>query len=106
MGHSEVVTAMRFTADCKRLVSVGADGCIFVWKVSDDLATAMQQRLSSGPRPDTARDAFASPPSTPPRTADSSVQEISAVGSVRGFPLVLFVVCTGLLFEWCLFAHK
>jgi hypothetical protein len=37
MGHSEVVTALRFTADCRRIISAGADGCIFVWRLHPDL---------------------------------------------------------------------
>ncbi|CAI0424370.1 unnamed protein product, partial [Linum tenue] len=33
MGHGEVVTGVVFLPDCKHLVSVAGDGCIFVWKL-------------------------------------------------------------------------
>ncbi|KAL0375302.1 UNVERIFIED_CONTAM: WD repeat-containing protein 62 [Sesamum radiatum] len=32
-GHSDLITGIVFLPDCKHLVSVGADGCIFVWKL-------------------------------------------------------------------------
>eukprot|EP00698_Gefionella_okellyi_P013762 TRINITY_DN3787_c0_g1_i1.p1 TRINITY_DN3787_c0_g1~~TRINITY_DN3787_c0_g1_i1.p1 ORF type:complete len:1290 (-),score=231.05 TRINITY_DN3787_c0_g1_i1:3642-7487(-) len=54
-GHSEVVTALKFTSDCKRLISVGADGCIFVWKLSEDLTNTMLRRQGEqASRPQTA----------------------------------------------------
>jgi WD40 repeat protein len=37
VGHSESVTAVRFSPDGEYLVSVGGDGCIFVWKVAEEL---------------------------------------------------------------------
>jgi WD40 repeat protein len=45
-GHSELVTGVRFTLDGRRLISIGGDGCIFVWRLSADLQQAMQDRLS------------------------------------------------------------
>ncbi|KAK9291176.1 hypothetical protein L1049_009364 [Liquidambar formosana] len=33
MGHGEVITGVIFLPDCKHIISVGGDGCIFVWKV-------------------------------------------------------------------------
>lgn len=45
MAHSELVTNVKFSMDGKQLISVGGDGCIFVWKVSDVLVIAMQERL-------------------------------------------------------------
>eukprot|EP01135_Chromosphaera_perkinsii_P004659 Nk52_evm8s293 gene=Nk52_evmTU8s293 len=44
-GHSEVVTGLAFTLDCKHLISVGADACIFVWKIGSDMVVAMNERL-------------------------------------------------------------
>ena len=38
-GHSEVVTDLKFTSDGQRLITVGADGCMFVWRLNN-LATA------------------------------------------------------------------
>jgi len=45
-GHSEQITRLRFTQDCRRLISVSADGCIFVHKLSSALSKPMLQRLS------------------------------------------------------------
>ncbi|CAG8605380.1 14338_t:CDS:10 [Funneliformis mosseae] len=44
LGHSELITGVKFTPDCKRIISTSADGCIFVWKVSDELVSKMRQK--------------------------------------------------------------
>ncbi|KAL8517354.1 hypothetical protein ACS0TY_015553 [Phlomoides rotata] len=48
-GHSELVTGVIFLPDCKHLVSVGADGCIFVWKLPAVLSSRMLQRTKDVP---------------------------------------------------------
>ena len=35
LGHGSVVTGVAWVEDSSQLVSVGADGCVFVWKVDD-----------------------------------------------------------------------
>jgi len=45
-GHSGVITGIRFTNDCRHLISVGSEGCIFIWKLANDLRKAMQLRMS------------------------------------------------------------
>uniref|UniRef100_A0AAR5Q0L6 MABP1/WDR62 second WD40 domain-containing protein n=1 Tax=Dendroctonus ponderosae TaxID=77166 RepID=A0AAR5Q0L6_DENPD len=45
-GHSELATGLRFTNDCRRLISASGDGCIFVWRVPQDMVITMQTRLS------------------------------------------------------------
>ncbi|KAI3771297.1 hypothetical protein L6452_02459 [Arctium lappa] len=45
MGHGEAINGIIFLLDCKHLVSVGSDGCIFVWKVPTLLTTRMLQRI-------------------------------------------------------------
>ncbi|XP_056152267.1 mitogen-activated protein kinase-binding protein 1 [Lampris incognitus] len=45
-GHSEIVTGMKFTNDCKHLITVSGDSCIFVWRLSPELTISMRQRLS------------------------------------------------------------
>ncbi|KAF6153474.1 hypothetical protein GIB67_027341 [Kingdonia uniflora] len=44
-GHSEVITGVIFLPDCKHIISVGGDGCIFVWKVPSALSIRMLQRM-------------------------------------------------------------
>jgi len=46
-GHSELVTGLAFTPDCKHLISVSGDGCIFVWRLPVDMVHTMQARLAS-----------------------------------------------------------
>ncbi|XP_009682938.2 mitogen-activated protein kinase-binding protein 1 isoform X1 [Struthio camelus] len=45
-GHSEIVTGMKFTNDCKHLISVSGDSCIFIWRLSSEMTINMRQRLS------------------------------------------------------------
>ncbi|KAM3842569.1 LOW QUALITY PROTEIN: mitogen-activated protein kinase-binding protein 1-like [Diretmus argenteus] len=44
-GHSEIVTAMKFTNDCKHLISVSGDSCIFIWRLAPELTINMRERL-------------------------------------------------------------
>ncbi|XP_049824929.1 mitogen-activated protein kinase-binding protein 1 isoform X3 [Aethina tumida] len=45
-GHSELATGLRFTNDCRRLISASGDGCIFVWRVPHDMVITMHARLA------------------------------------------------------------
>ncbi|CAD7079699.1 unnamed protein product [Hermetia illucens] len=45
-GHSELVTGLRFTNDCKYLISASGDGCVFIWQIPHDMIVTMQARLS------------------------------------------------------------
>ncbi|XP_059374553.1 mitogen-activated protein kinase-binding protein 1-like isoform X3 [Carassius carassius] len=45
-GHSEIVKGLKFTNDCKNLISVSGDSCIFVWRLCPELTNKMIQRLS------------------------------------------------------------
>ncbi|XP_055728191.1 mitogen-activated protein kinase-binding protein 1-like [Salvelinus fontinalis] len=45
-GHSEIVTGIKFTNDCKHLISVSGDSCIFVWRLAPELTLSMRERLS------------------------------------------------------------
>ncbi|XP_028858701.1 mitogen-activated protein kinase-binding protein 1-like isoform X2 [Denticeps clupeoides] len=44
-GHSEIVTGIKFTNDCKYLISVSGDSCIFVWRLAAELTRNMRERL-------------------------------------------------------------
>ncbi|XP_037550947.1 mitogen-activated protein kinase-binding protein 1 [Nematolebias whitei] len=44
-GHSEIVTGMKFSSDCRHLITVSADSCIFVWRLNPELTIRMKQRL-------------------------------------------------------------
>ncbi|KAM9420392.1 mitogen-activated protein kinase-binding protein 1-like isoform 2-T2 [Salvelinus alpinus] len=45
-GHSEIVTGIKFTNDCKHLISVSGDSCIFMWRLAPELTMSMRERLS------------------------------------------------------------
>ncbi|XP_048063911.1 mitogen-activated protein kinase-binding protein 1-like isoform X1 [Megalobrama amblycephala] len=45
-GHSEIITALRFSRDCRRLVSASGDSCVFVWRLAPELTVSMRERLS------------------------------------------------------------
>ncbi|XP_030308479.1 mitogen-activated protein kinase-binding protein 1 isoform X1 [Calypte anna] len=45
-GHSEIVTGMKFSNDCKHLISVSGDSCIFIWRLSSEMTHQHAQRLS------------------------------------------------------------
>ncbi|XP_029281921.1 LOW QUALITY PROTEIN: mitogen-activated protein kinase-binding protein 1-like [Cottoperca gobio] len=44
-GHSELVTGLKFTNDCKHLISASGDSCIFVWQLAPELTISMRERL-------------------------------------------------------------
>ncbi|XP_042653178.1 WD repeat-containing protein 62 isoform X2 [Tyto alba] len=44
-GHSEIVTGMRFTYDCKHLITVSGDSCIFIWRLGLEITSSMKQHL-------------------------------------------------------------
>ncbi|XP_071834387.1 uncharacterized protein [Apostichopus japonicus] len=46
MGHSELVTGLKFTNDCRQLISVSGDGCIFVWKLPLEMTNNMKDRIN------------------------------------------------------------
>ncbi|XP_028294155.1 mitogen-activated protein kinase-binding protein 1 isoform X2 [Gouania willdenowi] len=45
-GHSEIVTGLKFTSDCRHLITVSGDSCVFVWRLSPELTIRMRQRLA------------------------------------------------------------
>uniref|UniRef100_A0A672Q7C2 Mitogen-activated protein kinase-binding protein 1-like n=1 Tax=Sinocyclocheilus grahami TaxID=75366 RepID=A0A672Q7C2_SINGR len=63
-GHSENITALRFSSDCRRLLSSSADSCIFVWQLAPELTISMRERLSAIRRRDRASSVRNNPFST------------------------------------------
>ncbi|MCO5612306.1 hypothetical protein L7F22_066571 [Adiantum nelumboides] len=43
-GHSEVITGVIFTPDCKRLISISGDSCVFVWKLPTSVSKMMRKK--------------------------------------------------------------
>ncbi|XP_042638754.1 WD repeat-containing protein 62 [Orycteropus afer afer] len=44
-GHSEIVTGMKFTYDCRHLITVSGDSCIFIWHLGPEITNCMKQHL-------------------------------------------------------------
>ncbi|XP_020832587.1 LOW QUALITY PROTEIN: WD repeat-containing protein 62 [Phascolarctos cinereus] len=44
-GHSEIVTGMKFTYDCRHLITVSGDSCVFIWKLGPEITNCMKQHL-------------------------------------------------------------
>ncbi|KAJ3014223.1 hypothetical protein HKX48_005290, partial [Thoreauomyces humboldtii] len=72
-GHSDLVTGCEFSADGRFLITTGADGCVFVWRVADRLV-----ETSSGSHGKASEDA-GEIPSAPPAIVrsgwDAAAQE-------------------------------
>ncbi|NXB10612.1 MABP1 protein, partial [Cnemophilus loriae] len=77
-GHSEIVTGMKFSNDCKHLISVSGDSCIFIWRLSSEMTINMRQRLSD------MKQRGKQAEKSPPHTAAGLVrhESISALSSV------------------------
>lgn len=43
-GHSEIVTCMRFSQDCRHLITVSGDSCVFVWRLDSQMTSTMRKR--------------------------------------------------------------
>ncbi|XP_059149399.1 WD repeat-containing protein 62-like [Physella acuta] len=44
-GHSEVITGVKFANDLKHVITVSADGCIFVWRLPSEMTNQIKGRL-------------------------------------------------------------
>ncbi|XP_058722730.1 uncharacterized protein LOC131594577 [Vicia villosa] len=44
-GHAEIVTGVIFLPDCKHIISVDGDGCVFVWKLSTLLSSKILEKI-------------------------------------------------------------
>jgi len=60
-GHSELVTGLAFSTDCRHLISVSGDSCIFVWRLPTDMVHTMQARLAAVPNKNSSRTYITSP---------------------------------------------
>ncbi|MCI4385921.1 hypothetical protein PGIGA_G00056270 [Pangasianodon gigas] len=49
-GHSEIVTGMKFSPDCKHLITVCGDSCVFVWQLCSQMTNSMRKRLAERKR--------------------------------------------------------
>ncbi|XP_067364332.1 WD repeat-containing protein 62 isoform X1 [Channa argus] len=43
-GHSEIVTGMRFSHDCRHLITVAGDSCVFVWRLDSRMTSTMRKK--------------------------------------------------------------
>ncbi|KAJ8255841.1 hypothetical protein COCON_G00197050 [Conger conger] len=45
-GHSEIVTGMKFSQDCRNLITVSGDSCVFVWRLDSQMTNSMRKHLA------------------------------------------------------------
>lgn len=45
-GHSEIVTGMKFSQNCRHLITVSGDSCVFVWRLDSQMTNSMRKRLA------------------------------------------------------------
>merc|ERR550534_980321 len=60
-GHSELVTGLAFSNDCRHLISVSGDSCVFVWRLPGEMVATMQARLAATPNKNSTRTYITSP---------------------------------------------
>ncbi|KAK7294641.1 hypothetical protein RJT34_17531 [Clitoria ternatea] len=60
-GHAEIVTGVIFLPDCKHIVSVDGNGCVFVWKLPALVSSNMLERIVGKYNPLSPR-SFVQPP--------------------------------------------
>ena len=60
-GHSELVTGLAFSQDCRHLISVSGDSCVFVWRLPGEMVATMQARLAATPQRAPSRTYITSP---------------------------------------------
>jgi len=60
-GHSELVTGLAFSNDCRHLISVSGDSCVFVWRLPGEMVATMQARLAASPNKNASRTYITSP---------------------------------------------
>ncbi|KAL2082137.1 hypothetical protein ACEWY4_021955 [Coilia grayii] len=53
-GHSEIVTGIKFSSDCRYLISVSGDSCVFVWRLAPELTLNMRNHIAQRKQPQTA----------------------------------------------------
>ncbi|XP_029026179.1 WD repeat-containing protein 62-like isoform X2 [Betta splendens] len=71
-GHSEIVTSMRFSQDCRHLITVSADSCVFMWRLDSQMTSTMRKKRglnlkvvseTSSQKPNIRRETFTVPSS-------------------------------------------
>ncbi|XP_072558369.1 mitogen-activated protein kinase-binding protein 1-like isoform X2 [Paramormyrops kingsleyae] len=45
-GHSDSVTGIQFSHDCRHLITVSGDSCVFVWRLASEMTKAMRKNLA------------------------------------------------------------
>ncbi|XP_068441893.1 WD repeat-containing protein 62 [Clinocottus analis] len=81
-GHAEIVTCMRFSQDCRHLITVSGDSCVFVWRLDSHMTSSMRKRRGLKPSADRLkhqsirRETFITGPSSQlPQTEEDEEEE-------------------------------
>ncbi|KAM6932947.1 WD repeat-containing protein 62 [Xenentodon cancila] len=112
-GHSEIVTCMRFSPDCRHLISVSGDSCVFVWKLDAHMTSTMRKRrgLRAASLPETCnrkqpnirRETFITAPSTQllqKETEDQGAPDLRTPARPDSAPVPALLQTNGKLPMW------
>jgi len=77
-GHSEVVTALKFSVNGSELVTVSVDCCIFIWRIGSDLRRMIRHRMAERAKAAAIADDAApqNPPTAIAQTIKTSGDEV------------------------------
>ncbi|XP_033994352.1 WD repeat-containing protein 62 isoform X2 [Trematomus bernacchii] len=97
-GHSEIVTCMRFSEDCKHLITVSGDSCVFIWRLDSQMTSIMKKRrglkMAAAPEacsrklPSIRRETFITGPSSqlPHMEEEEEEEEVEDLGTPDSRP--------------------
>ncbi|KAG9348361.1 hypothetical protein JZ751_002096 [Albula glossodonta] len=88
-GHSEIVTGMKFSQDCRHLITVSGDSCVFVWRLDSQMTNCMRKKLvetqrrtvflaqskTSAQKPEIRRQTFITVPRSMPQETGEEEEE-------------------------------
>ena len=60
-ADGQLVTGLAFSPDCRHLISVSVNSCIFVWRLPGKMVATMQARLAASPNKNASRTYITSP---------------------------------------------
>ncbi|XP_030599747.1 WD repeat-containing protein 62 isoform X2 [Archocentrus centrarchus] len=110
-GHSELVTCMRFSQDCRHLITVSGDSCVFVWRLDSQMTSIMRKRrglrltaaTETHKKPDIRRETFITVPSSQLPQMEEEEEEESALRTpyrLDPYPAAPLLQTNGKLPQW------
>ncbi|KAM4589498.1 WD repeat-containing protein 62 isoform 2-T3 [Fundulus diaphanus] len=110
-GHSELVSCMKFSQDCRHLISASGDSCVFVWRLDPQMTGAMRKRRAlqasraakscSLSKPSIRRETFITVPSSQrPLVEEEEQKDLRTPGKLDPDPETSLLQTNGKLPMW------